>query len=75
MPYHYFERVRLLVESHCGSVLEQDFGAQVALTARFRIEHLPDFQETLRKLSHGSLRAEILTTEETIMPLKSQVEA
>lgn len=69
-PYTYIERLRLLVAEHHGQILEEDFSADVTLTAQFTTEQFPPFQEALRQMSHGSLTAEIiLTNEATIMPL------
>lgn len=69
-PYSFFERVRLAIEEHQGQVLEEDFGADVMVTARFAVEHVAAFQATLQEMSHGALEAEIIDTDEaTIMPL------
>lgn len=69
-PYSYVERIRLLVAAHHGQILEEDFAADVTLTAQFVTDHFPPFQEALREMSHGSLAAEVVATNEaTIMPL------
>lgn len=70
LPYPLFEQARRLVEAHHGQILNEDFGADVIVTARFAIEHLPALQDALRKLSNGTLAAEIVETNQaTIMPL------
>ncbi len=70
VPYPYFERVRLLVPAHHGVILDEDFAADVTVTARFAIEHVPAFQEALQELSAGTLQAEIVETNDaTIMPV------
>jgi len=70
--YALFDRVRLLVQEHHGLLLDQDFAADVTLTARFATWHLDAFQAALRELSRGALQAEIIETDpETIMPLGS----
>ncbi len=69
--YSLFERVRLLILNHTGQVLDEDFGGDVTLTARFTTWSLPAFQADLRELSRGALQAEIVETNlETIMPLE-----
>jgi len=69
VPYSLFERVRLLVSRHRGATLDEDFAADVTVTARFPVEHFPEFQDALRELSAGALEAEIVEThEDTIMP-------
>jgi uncharacterized YigZ family protein len=69
-PYSLFERLRLAVADHRGEVLDQEFAADVTITARFAAERLPAFQNALQELSSGTLEAEIVATDEgTIMPL------
>lgn len=70
VPYPFFERARLLVEAHHGQILDEDFGAEVMVAARFTVEDFPVFQDALREMSHGTLQAEIIETNEaTIMPI------
>lgn len=69
-PYHLYEQVRRLVESHKGQALDQEFTAEVTITARFTVPDFPDFQNNLRELSHGTLQAEIIeTNDDTIFPI------
>ena len=73
VPYPYFERVRLTIAAHHGRILDEDFAADVTVTARFAIEHLPVFQDALREMSRGGLKAQIIETDEaTIMPIAGQ---
>jgi uncharacterized YigZ family protein len=75
-PYSLFERLRLAVADHGGEVLDEEFAADVTLTARFAVERFPDFRNALQELSSGALEAEIITTDErTIMPLDPEAEA
>ncbi len=70
IPYHLFEQVKLLLEEWNGRVLDEIFAADITLTVQFSIEQFPSFQDSLRELSHGTLEAEIVeTNEQTIMPL------
>jgi len=71
VPYHLFERVRMLVATHRGQILDEDFGAQVTITARLEIENFPTFQTALQTVSKGGLQAEIIETKETLIPLNS----
>jgi uncharacterized YigZ family protein len=69
-PYPYFDRVRLLIVAHHGLILDEDFGVDVTITARFATWHLPPLQDGLRELTRGALQAEIIETDpETIMPI------
>jgi uncharacterized YigZ family protein len=69
-PYHLFEQVKLLIVGENGRILDETFAADVTITIQFTVEQFPAFQEKLVELSHGSLTAEIIeTNEKTIMPL------
>ena len=69
LPYNYLERIRLLVERWHGRVLDEAFAADITVTAQFTVTQFPHFQNELQEISHGSLAAEIIeTNEETIMP-------
>lgn len=69
-PYSYVERMRRLVEGHNGRILDETFAADVTLTAQFTVDAFDAFQSELIEQSHGSLRAEIIETNEaTIMPI------
>ena len=69
-PYSFFERVRLAVDAHLGLILEEEFAADVTVTARLPVERVPGFQDALRETSNGTIEAEIVGTDPaTIMPL------
>jgi uncharacterized YigZ family protein len=70
LPYTYLERIRLAVEACQGQTLDEEFAAEVTITARFAVEQLPLFQNTLKELSNGALEAVVIDTDEsTIMPI------
>jgi len=69
-PYPLFERVRLAVDAHGGQILDEEFAAEVTLTARFPMEQVPEFQAALQELSGNTVEATIVASDEaTIMPL------
>jgi uncharacterized YigZ family protein len=69
-PYSLFERVRLAVEAHHGQILDEAFAADVTVTARFPVDHLPPFQAAVQEMSSGAIEAEVIASDEaTIMPL------
>jgi len=70
-PYTYLERVRLLVVSQDGSVLDEEFAADVTLTAHLTVEKLPAFQAALSELTNGKVQAEIVETKEILFPIRS----
>jgi uncharacterized YigZ family protein len=70
VPYSTFERVRLLIKARHGQILQEDFAAEVRMTARFAVEQLPTFQAALQDMSNGRLSASVVETDKaTIMPI------
>lgn len=69
LPYNLLERIRLLSTRYGGTILGEDFGADVTMTLRFPIENYPAFQSALRELSSGSLQAETIETSEMLVPV------
>lgn len=70
LPYNLLEQVRLLVGEWNGRLLDEQFAADITMTMQFTTAKFSGFQDALRELSHGSLAAEIIeTNEDTIMPL------
>lgn len=68
-PYTYLERIRLLVAAMNGSILDEEFTADVTMSARMRVENLEEFQSKLSELTNGRIEAEIISTENVLMPL------
>lgn len=70
VPYNLLERLRLLVKAHNGRILNEDFAADVAVTAQLRVEEYTKYQSGLRDLSKGQSEARIVQKNEaTIMPV------
>jgi uncharacterized YigZ family protein len=75
LPYNMYERVKLLVQARHGRILDEEFAADITITAQFVTDQFPAFQDALRELSHGRLEAEVVETDlETIMPLGTLVD-
>jgi uncharacterized YigZ family protein len=70
-PYTYLERVRLFLAAQEGKVLDEEYAADVTLTARLRVEKLPDFQAALSELTNGKVQAEVIDMKEILIPLSS----
>ena len=51
--YPYVERMRRLVAAHHGQVLDEDFAAEVTLTARFAVEHLACLPAGVERADRG----------------------
>lgn len=70
IPYTHLERVRLLTAEHLGNIQDEEFAADITLTIQFMQERFDDFQLALNELSHGSLAAEIIESDDnTIFPM------
>jgi len=65
-PYPLLERIRLLVNEIGGEILDEDFGADVTLSLRFRVEDTALFQAGLQELSAGKLVAELIERREIL---------
>jgi len=72
VPYAAFERVRQVVAQHRGDILDEEFAADVTLTARFPLDNLPSFQADLRECSGGQVESEVIGTEDAIVPIGAQ---
>lgn len=55
-PYPLYERVRLLIEAHRGEITDEQFGADVVLTAVFVIDDIAPAARALTDLSAGKLQ-------------------
>lgn len=70
IPYSLFERVRLLLLAHRGQILDENFAADITLTAQLLADHFSPFQAALLELSKGTVTVEIVESNPaTIMPL------
>lgn len=69
IPYNLLERVRSLVARQRGEVLGEDYAADITMTLQFPVDSFDAFQYELRELSAGKLKAEVIESKETILPL------
>ena len=68
VPYAFLERARLLIAAHHGQIRDEDFTADVTVTARFAVPDFPSFQAALQEAAHGTLSVEIVETVDVIIP-------
>lgn len=68
-PYNLFERVKLLVTRQGGKVLDEEFAADITLTLQLPVDAFDAFQNELRELSAGKLKAEVIESKEMVMPV------
>lgn len=69
IPYNLLERVRLSVKRNHGEVSGEDFAADITLTLQFPVESFAAFQDELRELSAGKLKAEVIESTQKIVAL------
>lgn len=70
IPYTLLERVRLLAAEHMGNIQDEEFAADITLTIQFMQERFDAFQLALNELSHGSIAAEVIESDNnTIFPM------
>jgi putative IMPACT (imprinted ancient) family translation regulator len=67
IPYNLLERVRLLVERQAGEILDEDFAGDITMTLQFPVDSFEAFQNELRELSAGKLKAEVIESKEKIV--------
>lgn len=66
IPYNLLERIRLMVARHHGEVLGEDFAGDITMTLLFPTSQFDAFQNELRDLSAGKLKAEVIETREVV---------
>jgi len=69
IPYSLLERIRLLAQAEDGEILAEEFSGAVVVRLRFPVSRFASFQEKLRELSGGKLKAEIVETNEVLLEL------
>lgn len=72
IPYNLLERIRLVVTRRGGKVLDEDFAADITLTLQLPVDSFEAFQNELRELSAGKLKAEVIESKETIVAVLDQ---
>ncbi|HEU0291371.1 MAG TPA: YigZ family protein [Anaerolineales bacterium] len=70
IPYNLLERVRSLAALQHAEILGEDYAADITMTLRLPVVSFDPFQNELRDLSAGSIRAEIMETTEAVIALK-----
>jgi len=67
-PYTYLERIRRIAAACNGAILDEEFGVEVTMTARFQVEDTPAFQAQVIELTSGKVMAEVIETTAVCMP-------
>ncbi len=55
VPYHFFERVRLLLEAHRAAIEDQEFAAEVTLYATVPLDQLESLATAVQNLTAGQV--------------------
>jgi uncharacterized YigZ family protein len=69
IPYNLLERIRLMATRNNGEVLGEDFAGDITMTLQFPIALFDAFQNELRDLSAGKLKAEVIETREVVLAI------
>ena len=69
IPYNLLERIRLFVPQYHGEIQSEDFAADITLTICLPVDSFDAFQNDLRELSAGKLKAEIVETSDMVVPI------
>ena len=69
IPYNLVDRVRLLVARQNGQILDEEFAGDVTMTLQLPVGSFEGFQNELRELSAGRLKAEVIETTETVFKI------
>jgi putative IMPACT (imprinted ancient) family translation regulator len=64
IPYSLYERVRILIRSHQGKMLEESFLEEVTMTCQLLEDVVVVFNRELKELSHGKISANIIDTDD-----------
>jgi uncharacterized YigZ family protein len=67
IPYNLLERIRLLVTRQGGDILGEDFAGDITMTLQFPVDSFEAFQDALREISAGTLKAEVIESRETVV--------
>lgn len=68
-PYPLFEQIRLLLESHHATNIDEEFTADVSLNFILESDEVDSFQRTLAELSNGRLSAESIAFRQDLIPI------
>ena len=69
IPYNLLERVRSLVTRQGGKVLDEEFAGDITMTMQFPVNLFEMFQDELREISAGKLKAEVIESKEAVFKL------
>ncbi|HJS20256.1 MAG TPA: YigZ family protein, partial [Anaerolineales bacterium] len=70
LPYHLLERVRLSAARNQAEVLGEEFAADITMTLQIPIESFDSFQDELRELSAGKIKAEVIESSEKVVAIR-----
>jgi uncharacterized YigZ family protein len=71
-PYSGFETLRLLVGAHRGEILDEEFGVQVVVTARFAVEDYAGFRAALQEKTGGRIEPLVVETDEATILVRDE---
>lgn len=70
VPYSLYEQTKIIVTSHDGMIMDENFTADVTLSVRLSDTHLACFKKRMIQLTHGQIEFILIEQRNnTIMPL------
>ena len=70
IPYSLYEQTKIIVTSHDGLIVDENFTADVTLSVRLPDSHLECFKKRMVQLTHGEIELILIEKRSnTIMPL------
>jgi uncharacterized YigZ family protein len=69
LSYRWLERLRRLVATHAGRLLDENFASDVTVSMRFPVESYPAFEAALRQASNDTFQPLVVSEEEELTPV------
>ena len=70
LSYPLLERVRLIATRNQADILGEEFATDITMTLQIPIESFESFQDELRELSAGKIKAEVIESAEKVVAIR-----
>jgi putative IMPACT (imprinted ancient) family translation regulator len=67
-PYNQLESIHFLIKKYHGTILGENFSAEINMVLSIPVDKYSDSQEDLKVLSSGKLTTAIIATREKLIP-------
>jgi uncharacterized YigZ family protein len=70
IPYNLYNQFKILIQRYHGKIESEIFTNEISINCRIMVEFYQEFQDSLKEMSHGKIRAKFVETDPaTIVPL------